>query len=122
MQSSPWLRLGSLLAALAVGLGAFAAHGMKAHFDAAAMATFETAVRYLMYHALALCLCGMLGPRRRVAGAAIAFALGCLLFSGSLIALVLSETKWLGAITPFGGVAFVCGWLLLASTPIGSDA
>jgi uncharacterized membrane protein YgdD (TMEM256/DUF423 family) len=109
------MRIGALLAALAVGLGAFAAHGMKAHFDAAALTTFETGVRYQMYHALAICLCGLLLRHGwRTARPAACFVAGCALFSGSLYLLVLTDVRWLGAITPIGGVAFLLGWLLLA--------
>ena len=115
MHASTCIRTGALFAGLAVGLGAFAAHGMKAHFDAAALATFETGVRYQMYHALALLLCGVLSSSgRRTAAAAIAFVAGTVLFSGSLYLLVVLDTKWLGAVTPFGGIAFLAGWVLLA--------
>lgn len=115
MQASTSLRLGALTGGLAVALGAFAAHGMKGHFPADAMTTFETGVRYQMYHALALCLCGVLGAaERRTGGAALAFALGILLFSGSLYGLVWLDQRWLGAVTPFGGIAFLIGWVLLA--------
>lgn len=115
MAASTSLRLGALLAGLAVALGAFAAHGMKGHYAPEALTTFETGVRYQMYHALALVLCGLLaGQGRRTGGAALAFAVGITLFSGSLYLLVWLDTKWLGAVTPFGGVAFLCGWALLA--------
>ena len=114
MHASTSLRLGALLAGIAVALGAFAAHGMKAYFDAAAMTTFETGVRYQMYHALALALCGVLALHgRRSGAAAICFLVGIALFSGSLYAMVLLDLRWLGAITPIGGVAFLCGWILL---------
>lgn len=115
MQASTSLRLGAIAGGLAVALGAFAAHGMKGHFSAESLVTFETAVRYQMFHALALCLCGTLGAHgRRTSGAATAFGLGILLFSGSLYALVWLDQRWLGAVTPFGGVAFLIGWALLA--------
>lgn len=115
MRSNTCLRTGAVLAGLAVGLGAFAAHGMKAHYDAQALQTFETGVRYQMYHALALLLCEALATTgRRTGAAAIAFTLGIVLFSGSLYALVWLDVKALGAVTPFGGVAFLVGWVLLA--------
>lgn len=115
MQPTTSLRLGAVLGGLAVALGAFAAHGMKAHFPPDQLTTFETGVRYQMYHALALLGCGVLGlTGRRTGAAAVCFLLGVLLFSGSLYALVWTDTRWLGAITPFGGVAFLLGWLLLA--------
>jgi uncharacterized membrane protein YgdD (TMEM256/DUF423 family) len=109
-----FLRLGALFAGLAVGLGAFAAHGMKAHYDATTMQTFETGARYQMYHALALLACGVLADRgHRTAAAAWCFTAGILLFSGSLYLLTWTGQRWLGAVTPFGGVAFLVGWLLL---------
>jgi uncharacterized membrane protein YgdD (TMEM256/DUF423 family) len=115
MRESSSIRAGALLAGLAVGLGAFAAHGMKAHFDADALQIFEKGVRYQMYHALAMMLCGALaGSGRRTGPASVAFLTGIALFSGSLYALVFFDAKWLGALTPFGGVAFLLGWLLLA--------
>ena len=115
MRAEPTLRLAALFAGLAVVLGAFGAHAMHDHYDAASLATFETAVRYQMYHALALLGCGLLGKAGfRSGGAAVCFVLGIVLFSGSLYMLVLSGAKWLGAVTPVGGVAFVLGWALLA--------
>ncbi len=109
------MRLGAILGGLAVVAGAFGAHAMKDRYDAAALQTFETAVRYQLYHALALVLCGVLAKAGHRTGAAAAcFLAGIALFSGSLFALVLLGAKWLGAVTPFGGVAFVIGWGLLA--------
>ncbi len=115
MQSGTCVRLAAALGGTAVALGAFAAHGMKAHFEPAALATFETGVRYQMYHALALGLCGALGALGwRIRGAAICFVLGTACFSGSLYGLVWLEARWLGPVTPAGGVLFLVGWLLLA--------
>lgn len=115
MHPTTTLRLAALLGGLAVGLGAFAAHGMKAHYDPAELQTFETGVRYQMYHALALLGCGVLGRLGARTGlAAWLFLLGIVLFSGSLYALVWTGVKGLGAVTPFGGVAFLAGWVLLA--------
>jgi uncharacterized membrane protein YgdD (TMEM256/DUF423 family) len=108
------MRLGALFAGLGVGLGAFAAHGMKAHYDPDALQTFETGARYQMYHALALLACGVLADLGyRTAAAAWSFTTGILLFSGSLYLLTWTGQRWLGAVTPFGGVAFLVGWLLL---------
>ena len=105
---------GALFGGLAVVLGAFAAHAMKAHYDEAQLRTFETGVRYQMYHALALLLCGVLGTLgHKTRAAAVLFASGILLFSGSLYGLVLLDARWLGPVTPIGGVAFVAGWLAL---------
>ncbi|HEX6810755.1 MAG TPA: DUF423 domain-containing protein [Planctomycetota bacterium] len=108
-------RLAALLAGLAVALGAFGAHAMTDHYDARALQTFETAVRYQMYHALALGLCAVLGMHgRRTGKAALCFVLGIGLFCGSLYGIVFLEARWLGPVTPFGGLAFLAGWLLLA--------
>ncbi len=111
--SRNYLAFGAISAGLAVALGAFAAHALKMRLDPQALATFEVAVRYQMYHALALVAVGLLAERResRLLGASGAlFVAGTVFFSGSLYALSLSGVTWLGAITPFGGVAFLSGW------------
>ncbi len=109
--------LGALSGFLAVALGAFAAHGLKSRLTAELLATFETGVRYQMYHALALlaaawALARWPGPVAAASG--WLFVAGTLLFSGSLYALSLTGEKWLGAVTPVGGLAFLAGWLCLA--------
>jgi uncharacterized membrane protein YgdD (TMEM256/DUF423 family) len=109
--------VGALAALIAVALGAFAAHGLKARLDATMLATFETGVRYHMYHALALL--AVAWAAARWSGAAVnasgwLFVAGIVLFSGSLYVLSLTGIRWLGAITPFGGIAFLGGWLCLA--------
>ena len=109
---------GATLAMLAVIIGAFAAHGLKQMLDPHDLAIFETAARYQMYHAIALLIVGILASMpqfstRWLKLAAIGFVLGIVLFSGSLYLLALSGIRWLGAITPLGGVAFIFGWLLL---------
>jgi uncharacterized membrane protein YgdD (TMEM256/DUF423 family) len=114
---SRWvLGMGAGLALLAVVSGAFAAHGLRSMIDAQQLNTFETAARYQMYHALALMIVGLLSlmpqfsrPLLKFAGAA--FAVGILLFCGSLYLLALSGIGWLGAVTPIGGSAFLLGWL-----------
>ncbi|TAJ07454.1 MAG: DUF423 domain-containing protein [Nitrospirae bacterium] len=122
-QPSNFLLLGAALGALGVAAGAFGAHALKAVLPTEMQAVFETAVRYQMYHALTLLLTGMLLERRgpeaqagwrclRLAG--WLFLAGILLFSGSLYALALSGLRWLGAITPVGGVCFIAGWGCLA--------
>lgn len=106
---------GAVFAALAVGLGAFGAHAMKASYDAAALNAFETGVRYQMFHALALLACGALqaaGYPTRLA--CRLFIVGIVLFSGSIYGLVLMQAKWLGPVTPIGGTAFLAGWIALA--------
>jgi len=112
--SNSSLFLGALLGGLAVGLGAFGAHAMKGTYDEVALQTFETGVRYQMYHALALVGCGALGAAGyRTRTAAALFVLGTALFSGSLFGLALFELRWLGPITPIGGVTLLAGWIAL---------
>ena len=113
MNSTTWFRLGACLAGLAVIAGAFGAHYLKERMqlESRLLETFETGVRYQMYHALALVACGIAAPRLRprpAAWAAALFVTGIVLFSGSLYVLVLAGTRSLGIVTPFGGVA----WLL----------
>lgn len=110
MQPRTILLLGSLLGLLAVAAGAFGAHALSATDSQ----VFETGAEYQMYHALALVLCGLLaGQGYRLGLAVWSFLLGVVLFSGSLYLLVLTGTRWLGAITPIGGVLFLVGWLAL---------
>jgi len=109
--------LGSVFAALAVVLGAFGAHALRASLSAEDLATFEIGVRYQMYHALGLFVVAWAATQLEsttVTMAGWTFVLGIVVFSGSLYALVLSGQRWLGAITPIGGVAFIVGWGLLA--------
>lgn len=109
--------LGSLLAGLAVGLGAFGAHGLRETLSAADLDTFEVGVRYQMYHALALLAVAWAATRwdsPTLVAAGWLFVAGILIFSGSLYLLVITGPRWLGAVTPVGGVAFLVGWALLA--------
>lgn len=102
---------GALLAACAVALGAFGAHALEGRVIPDRLGTFETAARYLMYHALGLLLLS------RLPGSGLAAALitaGVAVFSGTLVLLVLTDTGWLGAVTPIGGVLMIAGWLLVA--------
>lgn len=110
--------LGSIAAFLGVGLGAFASHALKARLAPELLAAFETGVRYQMYHALALL--GVAWAQTRWPGALVAtggwlFVAGIVLFSGSLYLLALTGARSLGAITPFGGLALLAGWLCLAA-------
>ena len=109
---------GALAMAVAVAAGAFGAHGLRNTLTPEWMATFETAVRYQAYHALALLAVGVLigrgGDVRRLTWAGGLFLAGIVVFSGSLYALVLTGETWLGAVTPIGGVAFIAGWFVLA--------
>ena len=110
--------LGSVSAALAVGLGAFAAHGLRGRVTPDMLAVFETGARYHMYHALALLAVAWVSTRGAGGTATAAgwlFVVGTVLFSGSLYLLVVSGQRWLGAVTPLGGAAFIAGWLALAA-------
>lgn len=109
--------LGALSGFIAVGLGAFAAHGLKARLTPDLLGTFEIGVRYQMFHALALLAVAWAAtrwPGAAVTSAGWLFVAGTLLFSGSLYILALSGTRWLGAVAPIGGAAFLLGWLCLA--------
>jgi uncharacterized membrane protein YgdD (TMEM256/DUF423 family) len=104
---------GAINAALAVGAGAFATHGLRARLEPRALDVFETAARYHMYHALAMLLAAALASSgARTAG--WIFQAGIVMFSGSLYALALTDASALGAITPIGGVTFLVGWVWLA--------
>lgn len=118
-----WFAIGSILAALGVALGAFAAHGLKTRVDAEMLTIFETAARYQMFHALGLLAVGWAAERYggswpQIAGWLLLF--GVLIFSGSLYLLVLTGARWLGAITPIGGLAFILGWVALAIAALTS--
>ena len=108
---------GTVSAFVAVALGAFAAHGLRARLAPELLAVFETGVRYQMYHALALLAVAWActrWPGSLVSAGGWLFVAGTLLFSGSLYVLALTGVRWLGAITPLGGLAFLAGWLCLA--------
>lgn len=111
-----WLAIGSFSMFLAVAAGAFGAHALKGRLVPEMREVYEVAVRYQVYHALALLFVSVAaarpgGPVVQVAG--IAFLVGTVLFSGSLYAMALTGTRALGMITPLGGVAFLIGWLAL---------
>ena len=102
---------------MAVTLGAFGAHGLRGRLVPDMLLTFEIGVRYQMYHALALLAAGLAlsrSPATAIALAGWLFIAGTLVFSGSLYALALSGQRWLGAVTPLGGAAFIAGWIVLA--------
>jgi uncharacterized membrane protein YgdD (TMEM256/DUF423 family) len=103
---------GAVLAGLAVGLGAFGAHGLSEVLAPDRLATFETAVRYQMFHALGLLAAVALGGR--ALAAAPWLLAGSLTFSGSLYLLVFTGAGWWGAVAPVGGLLQIAGWLLLA--------
>jgi uncharacterized membrane protein YgdD (TMEM256/DUF423 family) len=109
--------VGALLAGLAVAAGAFGAHGLRGRLDTSALATFETAARYQLYHALSIILAGERAARSPSRAAEIAgnlFIAGILIFSGSLYARALGGPEWWALMTPFGGLAFMSGWVALA--------
>lgn len=111
-----WLLLSAFAGFTGVALGAFAAHGLKNRLTPEYLAVFQTGTHYQLIHALALFGVGLLAlhmPGRLVNLAGGAFSVGILLFSGSLYLLTLSGIGKLGIITPFGGVAFLIGWLCL---------
>ena len=101
---------GAVLGFLGVAAGAFGAHGLRGALAPDRLEIFETAVRYQLIHALALLAVPILGA----AGAGWAFLAGTIIFSGSLYLLVLTDQRWLGAVTPIGGVVMLAGWVLLA--------
>ncbi len=125
MSAKTLLALGSVGMLLAVALGAFGAHALKKTLTPEMMAVYETAIHYHVYHALGLLAIGLLALHLPDSGAlrwaGILMAVGLLLFSGSLYALSLSGLRWLGAITPVGGAAFLAAWLLLAVAVVRAD-
>jgi len=112
--------VGALLGLLAVVAGTFAAHVVPNYLDEQAIQTFETAVRYHMYDAMAILGSAWVWtrwPGRVPMLAGIMFMIGAVLFSGSLYVLVATDAKWLGMVAPIGGSAMIVGWLLLAIAP-----
>jgi uncharacterized membrane protein YgdD (TMEM256/DUF423 family) len=112
----PFLLIGAVAGFLGVALGAFGTHGLRSRLSPEMMGAFESAVRYQMYHALAIIMVGLIlgrldGWMFRAAG--WAFTVGIVLFSGSLYLLALTGVTILGAVTPLGGLAFLVGWGLL---------
>jgi uncharacterized membrane protein YgdD (TMEM256/DUF423 family) len=126
--SRRWIAIGAILAAIGVGLGAFGTHGLKDMLARAAFAgddltrrlsIFETAVRYQMYHAIALVVIGLALQQRDSTASRFApwaFLIGIILFSGMLLVMTFADPKWnwLGAVVPFGGGSMIAGWLAVA--------
>lgn len=104
---------GALFAGAGVALGAFGAHGLRNLLDAAALGWWRTAVDYLMWHAMGLLAVGAAGLPRSAWPARL-LVLGTLIFSGSLLMMALSGARWLGMVTPLGGVLMIAGWLSFA--------
>lgn len=111
-----FLTLSALFGALGVAAGAFGAHGLESQLDADAIEVWNTAARYQMYHALALLGVAWLSTETATTAVTVAgwlFTAGVLVFSGTLYALALTDIKWLGAITPLGGLALIAAWVAL---------
>jgi uncharacterized membrane protein YgdD (TMEM256/DUF423 family) len=114
-----FITLASLSGMLSVMLGAFGAHGLKNRLDEYALGVFHTAVQYQFYHCFALLVVGLIAlnhpdsPLLRSSG--WLFILGTVIFSGSLYLLAVTGQRWLGAVTPLGGLAFIAGWGCLAA-------
>lgn len=117
MHTKITLVFASISGVIAVSLGAFGAHALKGKLEAHNLTqTYQTAVHYQFYHTLALVLIGLMMTRftsQWLSYASYAMMIGLILFSGSLYALCFTNTKWLGAITPIGGLGFILGWLFL---------
>jgi uncharacterized membrane protein YgdD (TMEM256/DUF423 family) len=115
-----FITLASLSGMLAVILGAFGAHALKGKLDAYSLGIYETAVQYHFYHSFALLAVGILAlsqPQTALLkSSGWLFFVGILVFSGSLYLLSITGVRWLGAITPIGGLAFIAGWACLAAT------
>jgi uncharacterized membrane protein YgdD (TMEM256/DUF423 family) len=116
-----FLLVGALAGFLGVALGAFGAHGLRARLGPEMLAVFETGVRYQMYHAIAILIVALAAARLDgwlIRNAGWSFALGIVLFSGSLYVLALSRITIFGAVTPIGGVAFLAGWACLVAAAL----
>ncbi|ALF53929.1 hypothetical protein ACX27_15425 [Nostoc piscinale CENA21] len=114
-----FLSIAAVLGGLSVAAGAFASHALRDHISERSLSIFETGARYQMYHALALLVVALLisrleSPPTTLIASGWLFIIGIAIFSGSLYALSLTGVKYLGAITPLGGVAFIAGWATLA--------
>ena len=112
--------IGSLLGSISVALGAFGAHALRDRIEASMLANYQTGVSYMFYHTLALFIVVLALTRWPGSSQAVwagwLFVIGIIFFSGSLFLMAFTGMRWLGAITPIGGVAFIAGWLLLAWT------
>ncbi|MDH4042735.1 MAG: DUF423 domain-containing protein [Gammaproteobacteria bacterium] len=114
-----FITLASFSGMLAVMLGAFGAHALKSRLDEHALSVFQTAVQYHFYHSLALLAVGVIALNQPhtalLRSSGWLFMLGIVVFSGSLYLLSMSGLRWLGAVTPLGGLAFIAGWGCLAA-------
>ncbi|MCC5913698.1 MAG: DUF423 domain-containing protein [Balneolaceae bacterium] len=119
MTSKSLLITGSIFMALAVGFGAFGAHIVQDMLSPDRFEVYQTGVEYHFYHAIGLLILGLLArggdrPTTWIGRSGICFVIGILIFSGSLYFLTLTDTSWLGMVTPLGGIAFILGWIFLA--------
>lgn len=115
--ASAWIGIAALSGFMAAALGAFGAHALRERLTPEMLAIWKTANEYHFYHALALLLVGVLARQSPASGIGIpaaCFVAGTLIFSGSLYVLSLTGMRWLGAITPIGGLLFLAGWAWLA--------
>lgn len=113
-----WITIGSVSAFISVAAGAFGAHALTGRIEPRLLEVFKTAAHYQMNHSLAILACVFLIQNQKwilpiYLNPLLYFSIGILLFSGSLYALVLTRTPWLGAITPLGGLCFLGGWAML---------
>ncbi len=120
--SRPLLTTGAVIALLAVMAGAFGAHGLRGMVSDRGLEVFQTGVTYQMYHGIALVLVSLLSAaglsRRLLTVAGAFFIAGVVLFSGSLYLLALTDIRWVGPVTPLGGVCLIVGWAVLATAAL----
>ena len=114
-----WIAAAACFGAVGVVLGAFGAHGLKARLTADQLSSWNTAVEYHLLHTLALLVVALLADQRPVTISAASWSIGIVLFSGSIYLLCLGGPRWLGPVTPLGGVALIVGWLGLFATARG---
>ncbi len=119
MRGAHWIAIAAGLGALGVALGAFGAHGLRGRVSAEQLASWTTATQYHLLHGVALLALGLWASytARSVTVPATLWSLGIVLFSGSIYLLILTEQRWLGPVTPIGGLCLLAGWLALLLLP-----
>lgn len=116
-----WILIGAILAGLGVAAGAFGAHALDGHVSLDRIEVFATGARYQLAHGIVLLFVGLAAgraPDSRWTAAGWLFTVGSVVFAGSLYLLVLTDTPWLGAVTPLGGACFLAGWVAVALAAI----